>query len=64
MTDVLRKLVRAEPSIKALSEATGVHRQSLALFRDGRQSLRLDKADALAAHFGVTINHPKRSDTA
>ena len=43
----------------ALERATGVQRGSIARFMAGTQSLRLDKADALAAFFGLGLR-PKR----
>ncbi len=38
-----------------LSEATGVQRLSIARFLNESQSLRLDCADKLAAHFGLVL---------
>jgi hypothetical protein len=43
----------------ALERATGVQRASIARFMRRSQSLRLDKADALAAFFGLELR-PKR----
>lgn len=53
MSDLIRDALRREPNISAVSKATGVHRASIALFIDGQQSLRLDKAEALARHFDI-----------
>ena len=54
ITDVLRQLILdSDLSFNALEAATGVKRQSLMKFVRGEQSLRLDMADKLAAHFGI-----------
>jgi plasmid maintenance system antidote protein VapI len=42
-------------SYNALAQATGVTRASILRFVRGDQSLRLDKADLLAAHLGLTL---------
>lgn len=47
-------------SFKAIERETGVKRQSLMKFMRGEQSLRLDMADKLVAHFGIKIRPPKR----
>jgi plasmid maintenance system antidote protein VapI len=60
MTDTLRRtIVESGMSYKALSRETGVARASIQRFIDGRQSLRLDMADRLAAYFGLSLatNH-------
>lgn len=46
-------------SYKALERETGVLRQSLMKFMNGERSLRLDKADQLAAYFGLTLTKRK-----
>ena len=46
--------------LKRLVLATGVHRAALRRFRDGRQSLRLDIADRLAAYFGIEPRQTRR----
>ena len=60
ISDVLRRAIAdsGEAHI-ALERATGVKRASIARFMAGTQSLRLDKADALAAFFGLELR-PKR----
>ena len=60
ISDVLRRAI-AESGLAhiALERATGVQRASIARFMAGTQSLRLDKADALAAFFGLELR-PKR----
>jgi plasmid maintenance system antidote protein VapI len=49
---------------KTLSRETGVARASIQRFVAGRQSIRLDMADRLAAYFGILVvpkARPKRS---
>jgi transcriptional regulator with XRE-family HTH domain len=60
LSDVLRRAV-AESGLAliALERATGVQRMSIARFLRGETSLRLDKADKLAAYFGLELR-PKR----
>ena len=53
MTDLLRQALVKADSFRGVERATGVKRQSLMKFARGEQSLRLDKADALAAYFGI-----------
>lgn len=56
MTDVLRQsIVESGESYKALQRATGVTRASIMRFVRGERSLRLDKADALAAYYGLEL---------
>ena len=53
MTELLRQALNQTKSFKAIERETGVVRQSLMKFARGEQSLRLDKADILAKHFGI-----------
>ena len=56
MTSVLRRIiVDSGVSYKSLSRETGVARASIQRFVDGRQSIRLDMADRLAAYFGILV---------
>jgi plasmid maintenance system antidote protein VapI len=56
MTECLRDAIRKSGAThSALERATGVKRASIVRFVAGEQSLRLDKADALAAYFGLTV---------
>jgi transcriptional regulator with XRE-family HTH domain len=56
LTDALRECFAASGiSFKKLSEETGLKRQSLMKFMRGKQSLRLDLADKLAAFFGLIV---------
>jgi plasmid maintenance system antidote protein VapI len=45
---------------KALERETGVTRASIMRFVRGSQSLRLDMADRLAAHFGLVLEAKKK----
>jgi hypothetical protein len=52
-------------SHRSLSIAAGVERASIQRFVDGRNSLRLDKADKLAAFLGLELRetaYPRRKD--
>ena len=60
MTELLRKALADAESLTAIEHATGVKRQSMMKFLRGEQSLRLDKADVLAAHFGIECRTPHR----
>ena len=60
MTDVLRGALMECESLRAVERETGVIRQSLMLFMAGKQSLRLDKADALARYFGIVSRRARR----
>jgi plasmid maintenance system antidote protein VapI len=61
LTAVLRDaIVRSGISYKALSRDTGVARASIQRFVDGRQSIRLDMADRLAAFFGLELVERRR----
>ena len=56
MTELLREGLAEAESLRAVERATGLKRQSLAKFLRGEQSLRLDMADKLAAHFGIEVS--------
>jgi hypothetical protein len=59
MTDLLRRALNAAPSLNAVEKATGVKRQSLALFMRGEQpSLRSEAADKLASYFQIECSMP------
>lgn len=61
MTDALRRAIQnSGKSLYAVSRATGVQEDSLSRFVRGRQSLRLDKADALAEYFGIEVRRKGR----
>lgn len=60
ITDLLRKTVAdSKTPLLVLQTATGVKRASIMRFLRGDQSLRLDKADALAAYFGLELTQRK-----
>ncbi len=60
MTQLLREAISEADSLLGIARDTGIQRASLQRFRDGRQSIRLDVADRLAAFFGVESRRPKR----
>jgi plasmid maintenance system antidote protein VapI len=66
ITDFLLRTIRAavesgRTNYKALERETGLTRASIMRFVAGKQSLRLDMADRLAAHFGLELRaSPKR----
>ena len=60
MTKLLRQALREAETLSAVERATGLKRQALAKFMRGEQSLRLDLADKLAAHFGIESRQRKR----
>ena len=53
MTELLKEALARCGSLRAVERATGVKNQTLSRFLAGKQSLRLDKADALAEHLGI-----------
>lgn len=56
MTDTLRRRIAASGmTYLELERATGIERASIMRFMLGKQSLRLDKADVLAAYFGLEL---------
>lgn len=61
MSELLRKALADAPSLLSVEKATGLHRASLQRFRDGETSLRLDLADRLAAHFGITSRQTRKA---
>jgi plasmid maintenance system antidote protein VapI len=56
ISDTLRRTIaESGVSYNALQRETGVTRASIMRFVEGRQSLRLDMADRLAAFFGLAL---------
>lgn len=54
MSELLREALAETDSLRAVARATGVTHVSLIRFLNGTQnSLRLDLAERLAAHFGI-----------
>jgi plasmid maintenance system antidote protein VapI len=60
MTELLRQALSEAESLRAVERETGVKRQSVMKFIRGEQSLRLDLADKLAAHFGIESHRKGR----
>lgn len=60
MTELLRDALTKAGSFYPIEAATGVKRQSMMKFVRGEQSLRLDIADKLAAHFGIECRRVRR----
>ena len=56
ISDLLRETIaESGVSYNALQKETGVTRASIMRFVEGRQSIRLDMADRLAAFFGLAL---------
>jgi plasmid maintenance system antidote protein VapI len=64
ITDVLRQAVLDSglPLLRSANE-TGVQRASLSRFVRGKNSLRLDVADKLAAYFGLELTKTDKKPT-
>lgn len=60
MTELLREALAEAESLSEIERQTGLKRQALARFMRGEQSLRLDLADTLAEHFGVSCIYHRR----
>ncbi|MCI0463812.1 MAG: helix-turn-helix transcriptional regulator [Gemmataceae bacterium] len=65
ISDLLRRTIREaveaeRTNYKALERDTGVTRASIMRFVRGSQSLRLDVADRLAAHFGLELRTKRK----
>jgi plasmid maintenance system antidote protein VapI len=60
MTDLLLKcLTERTESLRAIGRAAGVPNPPLVRFLAGKQTLRLDTAEKLAAYFGIRVLPPK-----
>jgi plasmid maintenance system antidote protein VapI len=60
ITALLRRaIIESGIPYKTLERETGVVRASIQRFADGRQSIRLDVADRLAAYFGLELREGK-----
>lgn len=56
ITDLLREtIIASKTPLLTLEQETGVKRASIARFIRGKNSLRLDIADKLAAYFGLAL---------
>jgi plasmid maintenance system antidote protein VapI len=65
ISDLLRRTIAdavggGRTSYKALERNTGVTRASIMRFVRGTNSLRLDKADRLAAYFGLELQAKRK----
>jgi plasmid maintenance system antidote protein VapI len=61
LSDVLRRtILDSGKALIAIERETGVQRMSIARFLEGKTSLRLDKADKLAAYFGLKLRPARR----
>jgi plasmid maintenance system antidote protein VapI len=62
VTEFLKEtIVKSGIPYKTLERETGVKRSSIQRFVDGRQSIRLDMADRLAAYFGLALTLKPKS---
>lgn len=62
ISEILRRAIReSDLPMFRLEKETGVQRMSIIRFVDGSQSLRLDKADALAEYFGLALSPTSRA---
>jgi plasmid maintenance system antidote protein VapI len=60
ITDALRRAILASGlPLLTIEQETGVQRASLSRFVRGKNSLRLDMADKLAAYFGLRLTGGK-----
>ncbi len=60
LAELLRDALNNAKSVRAVARATGVEQASLVRFRTGQRTLHLDKADILAAYFGIESRQTKR----
>ena len=60
MTALLRQAIAEADTLLAIERDTGVKRFALRRFRDGKQSLRLDIADRLAAYFEIEVRRTRK----
>ena len=65
ISDLLRRIIvrgveGGRTNYKALERETGVTRASIMRFVRGSQSLRLDKADRLAAYLGLELRAKRK----
>jgi transcriptional regulator with XRE-family HTH domain len=61
MSNLLKKVIAdSGMAYLAIEQATGVERASIMRFVQGKQSLRLDKADRLADFFGIEIRYKRK----
>ena len=64
MSDILRRAIRdSGKALIAIERETGIQRMSISRFLRGDTSLRLDKAEKLAAYLGLVLISKKASET-
>ncbi|HJZ57476.1 MAG TPA: helix-turn-helix domain-containing protein [Gemmataceae bacterium] len=62
ITDVLRQaILDSGLPLLQIAQNTGVERASISRFVRGKNSLRLDMADKLAAYFGLSLTPKKKT---
>jgi plasmid maintenance system antidote protein VapI len=65
ISDVLRRaILDSEIPLLRIANETGVQRASLSRFVRGKNSLRLDIADKLAAYFGLELTPTEKRTSA
>jgi hypothetical protein len=52
---LLATIKQSGQSLYSIAKATGIDKAALGRFVSGKQSLRLDRADKLAGHFGLVL---------
>lgn len=60
MTELLREALAEVESLRAVARDAGLDQAALSRFAKGKQSLRLDLADKLAAYFGIECTRKGR----
>jgi hypothetical protein len=55
LRDALNSAIESGETFRSIERETGIVRQSLMPFARGEQSLLLNKADVLAAYFGLEL---------
>ena len=61
MSETLKDAIRdSGQTVYRISKDSGLDYDSIYRFLSGRTSLRLDKADKLAAYFGIRCSRPRR----
>ena len=62
MSDILRRAIRdSGKALIAIERETGVQRMSISRFLRGDTSLYLDKAEKLAAYFGLALTKKRKA---
>lgn len=60
--DLLKSIKQSDQSLCSIAAVTGVDKAALGRFVAGKQSLRLNIADKLAAHLGLELVKKNRKD--